>query len=77
MNSAYKAHSDICIHLTMEVKTTCGEELSWNSNTNYALGLYKTLGRALGIWPLKYFDIFSYIRVAFIAIIQVSQLQFN
>ncbi|KAK0164888.1 hypothetical protein PV328_003455 [Microctonus aethiopoides] len=55
----------------MEVKTTYGEELSWNSNTNYALGLYKTLGRALGIWPLKYFDIFSYIRVAFIAIIQL------
>ncbi|KAK0081045.1 hypothetical protein PV325_012901 [Microctonus aethiopoides] len=62
---------NICTHLTMEVKTTYGEELSWNSNTNYALGLYKTLGRALGIWPLKYFDIFSYIRVAFIAIIQL------
>ncbi|KAK0182963.1 hypothetical protein PV327_001042 [Microctonus hyperodae] len=55
----------------MKVKVTSGEEFSWNSDTIHALGLYRTLGRALGIWPLNYFDIFSYIRVAFIAIIQL------
>lgn len=60
----------------MEVKATSDKEFRWNSDTIYALGLYRILGRSLGIWPLNYFEIFSYIRVAFIAITQVSQLQY-
>lgn len=46
-------------------------KMIWNSDTFYALGLYKIIGRILGIWPLEFKDIFSKIRLTFVTIISV------
>nr|AQN78425.1 olfactory receptor 23 [Meteorus pulchricornis] len=48
-----------------------GREQLWNSDTIYSLGLYRTLGKVLGIWPSDSNRLSSYIRVASVTIIQL------
>ncbi|XP_057339962.1 odorant receptor 13a-like [Microplitis mediator] len=42
------------------------------SDIAYALGLYKILGRTLGIWPLNCHSISSIIRITFVTVTQLS-----
>ncbi|KAK0182965.1 hypothetical protein PV327_001044 [Microctonus hyperodae] len=39
--------------------------MAWDSETSYALGLYRKLGKILGTWPLDSKSIFSNVRLAF------------
>ncbi|KAK0182966.1 hypothetical protein PV327_001045 [Microctonus hyperodae] len=43
----------------------------WNSNTIYALGLYRMVGQLIGIWPLKYNSIWSKLRVTIFVASQI------
>nr|UEN71194.1 olfactory receptor 11 [Gregopimpla kuwanae] len=58
---------------TMEHDTT-EKSVTWNSDTTYALGLYKLITRILGIWPPKCEDIFSKTRVALLAFLQITMM---
>ncbi|KAK0073651.1 hypothetical protein PV326_013201 [Microctonus aethiopoides] len=47
------------------------EDMVWNYDTTYALGLYKTMGRTLGIWPLDNKSFVTKMRLTFIIFLQV------
>ncbi|KAK0182964.1 hypothetical protein PV327_001043 [Microctonus hyperodae] len=48
----------------------------WNSDTHYALGLYRKIGWILGIWSPDFGNIFSNIRLAFV-IMLTTYMCFN
>ncbi|CAD6211169.1 GSCOCT00013812001.3-RA-CDS, partial [Cotesia congregata] len=47
------------------------EKKRYSSDITYALGLYKILGRALGIWPLQCQDILSIFNITFVVTTQL------
>lgn len=60
--------SSISLTSTMDLKAS-SDNIQWNSDTTYALGLCRRLAQNLGYWPINSGTIF---RVAIISFIQVS-----
>nr|AXM05158.1 odorant receptor [Campoletis chlorideae] len=53
---------------------TINENYTWNTDTTYALGLYKLNAKILGIWPLNCHDVLPRIQVFILCLLQVTMM---
>lgn len=59
--------------MKLDKTSAIDKDIRWDSDTTYALGLYKQLSRVFGFWPIKN-RLSSGIKVGIISSIQVSSI---